>query len=638
MGPAEWAESRINITRGKYQGRLSYRNAPYCRQIIEHFSPYDPYTEITIMASAQWGKTSSIIEPGISYRIEQHPTQMAYLTGHTSLSKEGMERLDMVFESANIDRLIFSQAKNKRNVKSGNTDEKKEFPDGSLISGSLSNPKLLRQRDYEVVIADDIDAAKMTSESDGDIPSQVRARTKSYGTSKKIFWVSTPTIYRASMIEALFEDTDKRFYFIPCPNCGQYMPLEFDIQLPNGERAGLTWRDEKGILIPGTVEYVCPHCANAFKERKKWECNQHGVWTPTAIAKDPLHCGYHMSSLYSMPGMDNWEAHVRQYLDACPPGQPKNPHKYQSFLNMTLGLSYKPDEIELKSAELEKNRRNYLPGIIPESISIENGNGKIVALTCAADLNGVIEDGRLDYEVNAISESGAYYSIIHGSIGTFIPRENTLAVKVDRQRWTYEDAKEYCIWAAFEQVLNQVFSTDTGRKMKIMVTLLDSGKYTQYAYKFCDTHEMVFPVKGDENEHYKFINKDAPWYKKGSTHRLLKILYVGIVKETFARNMQLVWSEYSSSQPPGFMNFPQATGDLYTYDKYFSHFEAEKRESNDKTGYRWVKKNSAVQNHFYDCKIYNLVAERVIIEWFQLATQNKLAAWKDVAEYLVALH
>jgi len=45
-------------------------------------------------------------------------------------------------------------------------------------------------------------------------------------------------------------------------------------------------------------------------------------------------------------------------------------------------------------------------------------------------MNGTEQDARMDYEVVAWSESGATYSIKHGSIGTFIPREG--AKKINR--------------------------------------------------------------------------------------------------------------------------------------------------------------------------------------------------------------
>jgi hypothetical protein len=60
---------------------------------------------------------------------------------------------------------------------------------------------------------------------------------------------------------------------------------------------------------------------------------------------------------------------------------------------------------------------------------MSDGNGRIVLLTCAADMNGKVDDARLDFEIVAWAKSGASYSICHGSIGTFIPRENSLKEK-----------------------------------------------------------------------------------------------------------------------------------------------------------------------------------------------------------------
>ena len=74
---------------------------------------------------------------------------------------------------------------------------------------------------------------------------------------------------------------------------------------------------------------------------------------------------------------------------------------------------------------------------IPEKLSVKDGNGQVVLITLASDLNGKMDDARLDYEVVAWTESGANYSIDHGSIGTFIPNQTQRQKdKDDREHWT----------------------------------------------------------------------------------------------------------------------------------------------------------------------------------------------------------
>ena len=120
------------------------------------------------------------------------------------------------------------------------------------------------------------------------------------------------------------------------------------------------------------------------------------------------------------------------------------------------------------------------------------------------------------------------------------------------------------------------------------------------------------------------------------------IVYVGLVKEDLHSDMQLQWERNSISQPPGFMNFPTQgnTMGLYTYENYFSHFEAEVRKTKrDKdgtaiVGYRWEKKNASVQNHHYDTYIYNRVVKYLILMIAGKFKNNKYYSWGDwVADY-----
>src|SRR5690606_7269445 len=166
-----------------------------------------------------------------------------------------------------------------------------------------------------------------------------------------------------------------------------------------------------------------------------------------------------------------------------------------------------------KANELQKNIRPYEIGIIPEKLSERDGNGRIVLLTCAADLNGTEDDARLDYEIVGWSETGSSYSISHGSIGTFIPRENSMKVKEDRERWSYNHAKSNNVWGKFREIIGEKYRTDTGRNMKIFITGIDCGHYTNHAYAFIDKPNvpgaLVVGLKGDKEGKFRKFGVDT---------------------------------------------------------------------------------------------------------------------------------
>jgi hypothetical protein len=87
-------------------------------------------------------------------------------------------------------------------------------------------------------------------------------------------------------------------------------------------------------------------------------------------------------------------------------------------------------------------------------------------------------------------------------------------------------------------------------------------------------------------------------------------------------------------QPSGFMNFPQSEKGKYSMKGYFSHFEAESRseilKGSEVIGFAWKKKNSSVENHFFDIAGYNLAAKEIFIDILRRShSDNRNLTWED---------
>ena len=629
--PADWAEQNMKITTGNFQGSLSYDITPYHREIINCLSPFYPCTEVALMGAAQIGKTKAIIESYIAYCISEHPCEMGYLTGHSELSEESMIKLDSAIDNAGLRPLIKSYSLRKRNTRSGDTNKMKEFPMGNIVSGSATNHKLLRQRTWGKVIADDIEAAKEASKQSGDTISLIRLRTNSYGKNKKIFWCSTPELKESSIIEKLYLSGDQRKYHIPCQCCGTLIHLEWK---------NFIWETSNNILINDSVRYICQECGDSFDESNKYEFNLQGKWIATATPTNPDMVSFHLSGWYSAPGMDSWSTIVSEYLEACPVGGTIDKDKLKTWTNLRAGESFEENYEEIKANILQKNIQDYEIGIVPEKLSELQGNGKIVLLTCGADMNGILTDGRLDYEIVAHTQSGQTYSIVHGSIGTFVPAiiktNEQKALDVTRDQWTYEEKYNHalCIWKEFKKLLQIEFKVDTRntpRNMPIAITILDVGHLKNEAFifieKMINENIIVQGVKGRGNGEYEVFDNgqsntdvDKRIIKRGLETNNLWSVEVGYLKDKLNTFVNLKWDkDKDEPQPKGFMNFPHPGGGLYEWNNFFEHFESEKRVLvANKTGKnvkaQWVKKASNSQNHLWDCRIYNLVGKEVWIE------------------------
>lgn len=507
--PSDWAEEHRVMTTdvSPFPGKFSFDRTPYLREVLDTLSPNHPARVVATMKGAQIGFSTGVIENGVGYIIAQNPGNILFLTGHSDLAGEAMSgKIDQMIDSCGLRKLIRPNVLRKKNQRTGDTNKSKEFPGGSIVAGSAGNHKLLRQRSVRFGFIDDFDAAKKSTKESGSTTEMIEQRFAAYSEKMKLHYISTPEVKQTSNIEPVYELGDQRRYHVPCPCCGDYIILEWAITIDN-KTYGITYeRDENGELVDGSVGYTCQSCGEFFTDKHKYEMNLNGEWRPTAKPSEVGYYSYHISSLYAPPGMYDWEHYVRQYIKANPINEPVKVKEMQTFVNLVLGETYEAKGEAPKANQLQKNTRDYQINELPEKLSHQDGNGQIVCITIGSDLNGKVEDARLDYEVLAWTESGASYSINHGSIGTFIPRESQKKNKVDRVHWTYEENAPNSVWPLFEEVIDRVYQTDTGRRMKAFITGVDTGHYTQFAYNFIEKQRgqrYVIGLKGKDVDKYR---------------------------------------------------------------------------------------------------------------------------------------
>ena len=219
------------------------------------------------------------------------------------------QRIDPLIEDSPILRGLVLP---NRSRDSGNTVLAKRFPGGQLVLAGANSAVGLRSMPARWVFLDEVDAYPADLDGEGDPVALAEARTNSFGHRSKLFMASTPTIAGMSRIEREYGMSDRRRYFVPCPECGGLQWLQFE---------RLRWTKSK----PETVRYVCEHCEHAIAERHKtWmmeEANGAG-WQPTADpeqvdrARQAGVIGFHISGLYSPLGWLSWEDIARVWEEA----------------------------------------------------------------------------------------------------------------------------------------------------------------------------------------------------------------------------------------------------------------------------------------------------------------------------------
>jgi phage terminase large subunit GpA-like protein len=634
--PSVWTEENV-IMQKPFPGPFKYNRTPYTREIIDCLSPDHPARWVAVMKGAQVGFSAGVIMPGCAWIIKNNPGNTFITVGAPDLIEKATEKLDIVISNAGLRNYIKPQVLRKRNNKSGDTNSKKEFSGGYINITSANNHKAIRDVSLQYGFFDDFESVKASSKESGSTRKLLEQRFAAYSDTHKIFYISTPERKQTSNIEPAYLLGDQRKYFVPCPCCGEFIELKWSIDVDNDSdnKAGITWKtDSNNKLISGSVGYICQMCGGFFDDKNKYELLNNGEWKPTTDPSKPGYYSYHLSALYAPIGMYDWEHYVNNYLEANPPGKARNESLYKSFVNLCLGETYEETGEAPRANELQNNIRNYDIGIIPDKLSINDGNGRIVLLTVSFDLNGTPDDARVDYEVLAYAENESTYSIEHGSIGTFIPNQSIAQKeKDDRVKWTYEHNRTNSVWPEVDKIISKEFKTDSGKSMKIFISGIDTGHYNYLAYPFVDKHgPNVVSLKGDKENKYIPFGIDVPNFKPGKEKQKLYIVQVGQLKDKLAALMKYNYNEVDKQQP-GFMNFPQPANGLYLLKNYFSHYESEQKiietKPDGSISAKWEKKSATHQNHFWDCRIYNLVLKDILIGMIAKEVKQKDFSWND---------
>jgi len=655
VSPSEFAEKNRVMGGGesRWTGPYSFELTPYLREVVDCLQPDVPVTHIAVMKGAQIGFSTGVIENGIPWIISQKPGNILFMAADDDLVRTAVtQKIDPAIDSCGIRHLIGAHTgKNKkRNQRTGDTEKMKEFYGGRMLAWSVKSANKMRQFSSEYGFLDDLDSGKASDEREGSLIKLVDQRFATFGDSAKIFYISTPVTKQTSVIEPLFLKGDQRYYNVPCVHCGGMQKLEWSVNIDksihHSGKAGIVFeREEKtGLLIPESVGYRCMHCGEIIDEKYKSQMISAGEWIPTAKPKRRHFRSYHISALYAPPGAYDWTHYANDWCEIYPPENAGKPiiHLLKTFKNVCLGQTFEEQGRGINVIELATNTRNeYKIAIVPNKLSIEDGNGTIVAITIGADLNGTIDDARLDYVVNAWSEVGTSYCIDQGSIGTYNGRKTKKDDERDILSCRLEDVNN--IWNPFfKDVINKDWPLDDGTgTMKPIASAVDTGHNAVFVYEFLNNSPLIFGVKGAENNKFTMHDSNAPFFKQQSDRNDCFILEVNKYKDQLADRIELRWYDRDNEgpQPPGFMNFPQPADGKFGID-FFNQYGAERRDykfNDDGTAIasRWEKKNSSSQNHFWDCDIYAKAARDIFVDAYCKYEGVKKPTWHTFVSMVI---
>lgn len=596
--PSEWAVQTRHLPTEvtSMPGPFSFDIAPYLIEILDCFSPHSPVREIIVMKGVQVCFTVGVLENSIGYFIDHIKNhRILFYTADAELAIERIEsNIIPMINHSGLEHLIkSSDEKNSR--KTGKKKDKIEWQGGGLLKAlGAQNPNKMRSMSVPILLCDEIDGWPDKIGKDGDPVRISKNRTNAYESSRKILLGSTPLIAQTSKISREYEKGDKRKYLVPCKHCGELQELVFNKVDENGVIYGLTWtHDDEGILVEGTVKYLCKLCqGEMINHDKTWmyrETGKHCRWVPTSKPDVPFKRSYHVSALYSPVGMETWESIVRKWLDCWNviTNTVKDVGALQEFYNNVLGRTFEAKGESLKLERVVMHRRfNHYSGQIPNNMAFRETGGKILFLTCAVD----VHKEHLDVQVVGWCKRGCFYSI----------------------EWHKFEGDCHDLnsepWQKLRDIIGKVYKADDGRLYRPIVTFLDQQYATDVVLEFCNEFQSgVYPIRGT-----KFSTKGATLKEFSEFKTKMNTLGFNITTSLYKRQLSTAFRrewDGETLQPEWYPNFPQDYPEIFFKELTIEHEKAiiDKVTGRIK-GYEWIGRGA----HAWDTMVYNRAAHDMI--------------------------
>lgn len=434
-GVVEWAETNLILPRSMspaMAGPFSTRRQPTSRPILECFHPSSGVRKITNTAGSQTAKTTEAII-GLAYRIAHSPMPALVLgPSEDWLRLEISEKRLMALIDANPCLARMKPFDSSRFRKMA-----MEMAGGTIAIEGANSPVATAGSTQGIVMI--MEAAKIEHQKREDSPEAhpiklAFERTKAFS-GLDLHWQDFTPNRADSIPWRDFEAGSQTHFYVPCPHCGEFFPLEFELRRPdeNGpdkENAllesqnearpqhyrSLVWnedaRDANGLWneerIRATTVYLCPHNGCEIREEERlgmvtrFETRDHNPHAPKS------HRSFRRPSFYS-PSI-TFADMALQFLrrgDLFTTG-------LQNFYNSWLAKPWEEIDANVKDDDVRKLRdiSNYIRREIPR---------RPYAMALTADVG----DYRTHYEVGAIFDNGEIAIIDWGTVLT-IEDLNTL--------------------------------------------------------------------------------------------------------------------------------------------------------------------------------------------------------------------
>lgn len=581
---SQWADRHAVLSAESSAEAGRWKTLDYQRGIMDAMT--DPEIEqVTVMKSARVGYTK-ILNHLIAYHVHQDPCSMM-LVQPTIEDAEGYSKEEiapMLRDTPCLSGLVID-AKAKDG---SNTILQKSFPGGTLGLVGANSPRGFRRVSRRVVMFDEVDGYPPSAGTEGD-QIKLGIRRTEYFWNRKIVAGSTPTVKNASRIEKLFEQSDQRRYFVPCPECDhpQYLKWAY-LKWPENEPSKAYFECEKNkcVISHDQKRWMISEAERRYLKNK----NSGYGWQATAQGNGK-HAGFHIWAAYSSSPNAAWGQLAAEFLEAKTDAE-----SLKTFINTVMGELFEEAFSAKVGAEGIKSRvENYEANVVPE---------KALALVAGVD----VQDNRLSISL---------YGYGRGEESFLVNRMEI-----------FGDLSRPELWKQLDSVLKATYRHETGAEMKIRATCIDSGgHFTHEVYQYVRERRKynILAIKGSSQKAKPAIGKPKKQDVNFKGQSLKKGVDLYIVGTDTIKSV--IYGRLKHNEPgPGYIHFYAGLP-----DEFFEQLTIEKQITRYVRGFPtqiWVKPPGK-RNEALDEAVYAYAA----LQWLYTRF-NRKTIWEQLERTL----
>lgn len=226
---SQWADQNRMISAdsgSKFPGRWSTDRTPYLREPMDCMGVNHPASRVVLRMGAQVGKTQAM-NNALGHMIDTAPRSALLLAPSldkcTAWNREQWEPMLEVTEALKL-KVLASRSRSEE----GSSTRFKKFRGGFLKLVSASTAKELQSSTIGLLILEEPTDYPLDTDGRGDPIDQARHRLDAWGEDGKEIGASTPGDKGACRITDMYEAGDQRLCYLPCKDCGDYSPLQFE--------------------------------------------------------------------------------------------------------------------------------------------------------------------------------------------------------------------------------------------------------------------------------------------------------------------------------------------------------------------------------------------------------------------------